>query len=185
MYIDTPTSRKLWSLAVAVAVIGCSSVTAPGNTPSGTAALDVTAVTPPNASVGVATNTPVVVKFSRPMMVGMEALVVLHEGAVTGPAVAGTAMWSSDRLTLTFTPAMPLKPATTYVLHMAPGLVDAVGDTVNAASCARLGGTSVSSSMMGAGTGMMSSGSWGPGMMGTGWQSATGTFGMIFTFKTS
>lgn len=31
----------------------------------------------------------------------------------------------------------------------------------------------------------MMNGQWGPGMMGTGWQAANGTFGMIFTFTTA
>ena len=44
-------------------------------------------------------------------------MVVLHEGPVTGPAVAGTGDVVGRSHDLTFTPAAPLKFRTTYVVH--------------------------------------------------------------------
>lgn len=137
----------------------------------------VESVTPANGAV-VATTTPVSITFSHAMMQEMENLIVLHEGSVTGPVVNGTVAWSADRRTLTITPAVALKAATTYVLHLAPGLRSTVGVYVNHASCSGMGGRVVGSAMMGSG-GMAT------GMMGTGWQAADGTYGMIFTFITS
>ena len=137
----------------------------------------VESVTPANGAV-VATTTPVSITFSHAMMQEMENLIVLHEGSVTGPVVNGAVAWSADRRTLTITPAVALKAATTYVLHLAPGLRSTVGVYVNHASCSGMGGRVVGSAMMGSG-GMAT------GMMGTGWQAADGTYGMIFTFITS
>jgi hypothetical protein len=140
-------------------------------------AVIVESVSPPNGAV-VATTTLVSVTFSHPMMQGMESLIAVHEGSVTGPAVSGSAAWSADRRTLTFTPSASLKAATMYVLHLAPGLRSTDGVYVNHESCGVMGGRSVSSSMMG------SSGR-GPGMMGDGWQAIDGTYGIIFTFTTN
>ena len=137
----------------------------------------VESVSPANGAV-VATTTLVSITFSHAMMQEMENLIVLHEGSVTGPVVSGTVAWSADRRTLTVTPAGALKAATTYVLHLAPGLRSTDGVYVNHASCSGRGGRVVSSAMMGP-DGMAT------GMMGTGWRAADGTYGMIFTFITS
>lgn len=146
----------------------------------------VVTVSPANATVGVNPAQPIVMNFDRPMMPGMEALVVLHEGTVTGPVVTGTAAWSSNRSILTFTPSVPLKSLTKYVVHMSPGLMSSTGYPINLAACEPLGGQYVTTGMMGftQGAGMMN-GSWGPGMMGNGWRAADGTYGMVFTFTTA
>ncbi len=49
-------------------------------------------IVPASASTGVDPTKPVTITFSYPMMTGMEMLVVLHEGTVTGPQVAGSMM---------------------------------------------------------------------------------------------
>lgn len=137
----------------------------------------VQSVSPASGAV-VATTTAVTVTFSHAMMPGMESLVVLHEGSITGPVVSSSAAWSPDRRTLTITPAAGVKAATTYVLHLAPGLRSASGNYVDHGSCSGMGGRSVSAGMMMGSRGM-------GGMMGAGWQAADGTYGMIFTFTTS
>lgn len=182
------------SLVAAMSVAACSSN---ANAPTGSRlapsdTLVVRDVVPASGATNVNPNAPITVTFNYGMMTGMEMLVVLHEGAVTGPAVAGTATWSADHKTLTFTPAAALKPKTAYVLHLSPNLVDAKGDTIKFAACAgALNGQAVPASMMsgaggmmGSGTGMMGGAN---GMMGSGWQPGTGTwgYGMTLTFTTA
>ena len=169
---------------LAAAVFGCTgdknAPTAPDLATSET--LLVRNVIPASGATNVDRAAPITISFSSGMMTAMEKLVVLHEGSVTGPAVAGTATWSTDRTTLTFTPANPLKSNTVYVLHLSPNLLDSKGDTVNFAACATaLGGNSVPSSMMKGTSGMMGGGN---GMMGSGWQPGSGTwgYGMTLTF---
>lgn len=149
-------------------------------------------VIPASGATDVDPRAPITVAFNSGMMMAMEKLVVLHEGSVTGPAVAGTATWSTDRTTLTFAPANPLKSSTVYVLHLSPNLLDSRGDTINFAACApAVAGRPVpssmmkgSSGMMGGGTGMMGNTN---GMMGSGWQPGSGTwgYGMTLTFTTA
>lgn len=170
---------------LALVLSACSTVET-SVSPSDTAALAPTlaSIQPANATAGVATTAPVVLHFSKAMMSGMEMLVVMHEGTVTGPVIATTAMWSTDRTTLTMTPQAALKRATTYVVHMSPSLQDTAGHMINMTPGAMMGGQTVNSGMMGGATTMMN-GQWGPGMMGAGWQAANGTFGMTFTFTTA
>ena len=179
-------ARVLFSAYLVTAAFACAG---DGNAPTGprptSDPLLVRTVIPASGATNVDPNAPITVSFNHGMMTAMERLVVLHEGSVTGPAVAGTATWSADRTTLTFTPATPLKSRTAYVLHLSPNLIDAKGDTVNFAACATaVGGRAVpSSGMMGSG-GMMGGGN---GMMGSGWQPGSGTwgYGMTLTFTTA
>jgi len=124
---------------------------------------------------------PVVIGFSHAMRMGMEQYAALHEGDVTGPVVPGTWNWSSDRTQLTFIPVAALKPETHYAIHLGGGMRDAAGNMLDYQYCAsQLGGQWVTQSMMG---GSMMGG--GTNMMGTGWQGADGTYGMIFFFTTA
>ncbi|MHB8837823.1 MAG: Ig-like domain-containing domain [Gemmatimonadaceae bacterium] len=181
--------RPVRTLAVfpllALVLSACSKSDA-GVSPTDAVALapSLTSLQPANATAGVATSTPIVLHFSKAMMSGMEMLVVLHEGTVTGPVVATTAMWSSDRTTLTMTPQAAMKHATTYVVHMSPSLQDTAGHMINMTPGSAMGGLAVTSGMMGGATSMMN-GQWGPGMTGAGWQAANGSFGMMFTFTTA
>jgi hypothetical protein len=178
---------------VAAFAAGCGAQTN-GRTATRVASHDtllVRDITPANGARNVDPSAPITIAFNHSMMTGMEMLIAVREGAVNGPAVAGTSTWSSDRTALTFTPASPLKSKTTYVVHMSPNLTDATGDTVNFAACANaLGGQSVRSSMMGGSYGMMgsSNGMMGRsyGMMGSGWQAGSGMwgYGMMLTFTT-
>lgn len=181
--------RTTNTLAAAIAILALAACRQTTDVLDSAAAADspvVLNLTPPNAATGVDPSLPIVITFNHTMMPGIESLVILHEGAVSGPAVSGVATWSSDRRVLTFIPAAPLKSRTTYVLHLSPSLRSATGQRINLAACARLGGRTVTNGMLGVGPrGGMMNGAWGPGMMGDGWRAADGTFGMIFTFTTA
>lgn len=174
--------RRIRTLAATIvtcaALFACSDT---NDTSAPDASLVVLSLAPPNAANGVDPSRPIVITFSHAMMQGMDALVVLHEGTVTAPLIAGVASWSADRTVLTFTPAAPLKARTTYVLHLAPTLRAWNGERLNRAACERLGAQTVTPGMMGPRGGMMN-GQWG---LGNGWRAADGTFGMIFTFTTA
>lgn len=154
--------------------VGCSAnptgTVRPGDGPL------VQSVVPKAGATNVDASAPIVITFNRAMMSGMELLVALHEGSVTGPQVSGKPAWSADRMQLTFTPDQPLKPATTYVLHMSPNLMDVNGNRVDFGRCAQ--------SVGGQPAGMMNT--MGGGMMGAGWEPGAGTwgYGMTFTFTT-
>ncbi len=159
--------------ASSLAFVACSSgIDAPA-----TEAPLLVNIAPANQTVGVNPAGTVTLTFNMAMMTGMEMLVVVHEGSVTGAQVPGTSVWSSDRKMMTFTPAAPLKAKTTYVVHLAPSLQGTNGRTINMGGGMMTAGQSVSGGMMGS--------QMGPGMSGTGWQAANGTYGMIFTFTTA
>ncbi len=113
----------------------------------------------------------------------MEMLVVLHEGTVTGPVAATTAMWSG-RSHHPHDDA-PVSPETRR--HVCdPHVAELAGHRRphDQPDTRREDGRAVNSGMMGGATSMMN-GQWGPGMVGAGWQAANGTFGMMFTFTTA
>lgn len=170
-------------LLAALASTGCNGSTAPPRAPLADVA--VSSVLPRGGATGVDPAAPITIGFNHSMMPGMELLVLLHEGSVTGPAVAGTSTWSGDRTLLTFTPSHTLKSNTSYVLHLSPNLKASSGQTINFASCAQLiGGQAVPGGMMNGG---MMDGNAGQGMMsGPGWQAGSGMwgYGMILTFTT-
>lgn len=161
-------------LAGAVVTSACSgSATAP----SADADLPVVlSVIPASNAANVNPSSRITIAFNHPMMVGMELLVILHEGTVAGPQVPGSFTWSPDRTTLTFAPAEALKSKTTYVLHLSPNLKDATGRAIDFGGCAqRVGGQRLSGGMTGG------------GMMGSGWQPGSGTwgYGMTLTFTSA
>ncbi|MHB1069920.1 MAG: Ig-like domain-containing domain [Gemmatimonadaceae bacterium] len=176
-------SRMFALFPFAALLLAACSSSDTGVNPATADAPSLASIQPASAATSVSVATPIVVKFSRAMMTGMEMLVVLHEGSVTGAAVACTATWSADRTTLTLVPQAAMKRATTYMVHMSPSLTDSAGHMINMTPGAAMGGQMVSGSMMGGGS--MMNGQWGPGMMGAGWQGANGTFGMVFTFTTA
>ncbi len=181
--MKTIRSSTLISVFALAACSGSGSLTGPTDSGLGPAVL---AVSPAAGAMAVNPSQPVTITFSMPMMVGMESRVVLHEGSVAGAQVTGTATWSANRTILTFTPAAPLKPGTTYVIHLSPELTGQNGGKANLGSCLNIGGQQVTGTMMNLspGAGMMN-GQWGPGMMGGRWRAGDGSFGMYFTFKTS
>lgn len=175
--------RMLALLPLAALLLSACSRSDAGVSPADPNAPVLVSIQPASAAISVDPTAPVVLRFSHAMMTGMEMLVVLHEGNITGAALAVTATWSTDRTTLTMIPQAPMKHATTYVMHMSPSLQDAAGHMINMSPGAMMGGQAVSAGMMGGGS--MMNGQWGPGMMGAGWQAANGTFGMSFTFTTA
>ena len=138
-------------------------------------------VAPQGGAVGVAANTTVVVTFDHPMMADLAEYAALHEGEVTGPAVAGTWVLASDGRSLTFTPATPLKPATRYTVHLGGGMRGDHGEATDfdLHGGAHMGGEWATGAMM-AGGGMM-----GAQHMGDGWRHENGSYGMLFSFTTA
>ena len=176
-------SRMLALFPFAMLALAACSGSNTGVSPAAADAPSLASIQPASAATSVSVAAPVVLKFSHAMMTGMEMLVVLHEGSVTGAVVASTATWSADRTTLTLMPQAAMKHAATYVVHMSPSLQDTAGRMINMTPGATMGGQMVSGGMMGGGS--MMNGQWGPGMMGAGWQAANGTFGMVFSFTTA
>lgn len=166
------------AVALAVPFAACDGDPA---TPDPGAAL--VAIVPVGGATGVDPAAPIVVTFDHAINPSMTAYAALHEGSVSGPAVDGTWSLSDDGLRLTFTQAAPLKPATTYVVHLGGGMRDAQGHHVDLGSHGgEMGGQWASGTMMSGG--MM--GGQPHGHMGTGWQHpANGSYGMIFTFTTA
>jgi hypothetical protein len=167
--------------AVLIGTTACSR-TATGPTSAATA---LVSVTPAGGAASVAPGAPIMIAFTHAMASGMEMYVSLHEGDVTGPAVPGIVTWSSDRTTLSFTPAAPLTAATAYTLHLGGGMKDADGNPIDLAGHGMMGGQWASASMMNGG-GMMGGGGPMSGQeMGPGWKGSNGMYGMVFRFTTA
>lgn len=158
----------------------CTSSTGPATTPVTT----LVSVSPAGGA-SVSPSAPVVITFNHGMSTGMEMYVSLHEGDVTGPTVACTKTWSTDRDTLTLTPSAPLKAATQYTLDVGGGMKDANEDVIDLTQHgAMMGGQWATSSMM-TGAGMMGGGGPMSGQeMGPGWAGTNGMYGMVFSFTT-
>ncbi len=171
--------RILLALVVPL-LAGCGTA----DSPAAPAATVLASVVPAGGAVGVDPAGVVTVTFSHALMAGMEKYAALHEGDVTGPVVAGTWALSSDRATLTFTPAASLKSKTKYTIHLGGGMTDANGRAVNMDPGQMMGGQYAGGSMMNGG-GMMGGSGTGSGMMGPGWQGANGMYGMVFSFTTA
>ncbi len=138
-------------------------------------------VVPAPGAVGVDPAGVIMIGFTHAMAGGVEQFMVLHDGGVTGPLVAGAWTWSPDRTRATFRPAAPLRSATSYTVHVGGGLMDAVGHRVGLERHGiPMGGQWVTGSMMGGG--MMGATA---AMMGPGWRHENGSYGMIFTFTTA
>lgn len=166
--------------AVLVLAAACSEDPA---TPAEDGLTQLATVIPAGGSTGVDPNAPIVIEFTHAMQHGSEMYVALHEGGVTGPVVAGTWTWSTDGTRLTFTPASPLKPRTTYTIHIGGRMRDADGHPVGFTEHGQhMGGQWATSQMMMTHGGMMQGWS---GHMGSGWQHANGTYGMVFPFTTA
>jgi len=168
-------TRTARSVVMAAGALAACSGDSHMSGPDAVGRVALRSVSPANGVTGVSITMPMAMTFSGPMGSDMEKYVVVHEGAVAGPAVAGRWNWSTDRRTLTFTPDAPLKSRTTYVIHMGGGMRGQNGMPLDYAQCAALGGRSVPGGMMGGGM----------GMMGPGWQGADGGYGMTFTFTTA
>jgi hypothetical protein len=137
-------------------------------------------VQPAGGAASVVVGDSVVVRFDHALGAGMEQYAALHEGSVAGPLVTGGWSQSHERTTLTFVPASPLKPSTSYVIHLGGAMRDENGNVVNLEMAGMgMGGQWATQTMM---SGGMTSG----GMMGTGWQHpSNGSYGMLFMFSTA
>ncbi|MEX0891951.1 MAG: Ig-like domain-containing protein [Gemmatimonadota bacterium] len=141
-------------------------------------------VQPAGGSVDVAITSSVVITFDHAIMPAMTSYAALHEGDISGPEVAGAWSLAPDGRVLTFEPAAPLEAGTGYTIHLGGGMEGAHGGATDFEThgSAHMGGTWVSGGMMGGGMGGM--GGAHP-HMGSGWEHANGSFGMIFTFTTA
>lgn len=177
------TSTIALASAALAGTVACSgAATAPTSTPAVTS---LVSVIPAGGASSVAPGAPIVMTFSHAMGSWMEAYVSLHEGDVTGPIVPGGMTWSSNRMTLTFTPTSPLKSATAYTLHMGGGMKDADGNPIDMTAQGMMGGQWASGAMM-SGGGMMGGGGPMAGQeMGPGWMGSNGMYGMVFQFTTA
>jgi len=171
----TRTARSVLIASGALATLAACSGDAILGGPDDTGRAALHSVSPANGVTGVSITMSMAMNFSRPMGRDMEKYIVVHEGSLTGSAVGGKWRWSSDRRTLTFTPDVPLRARTTYVIHMGGDMQGQNGRPLDHTQCASLGGRAVSEGMM----------SGGMGMMGAGWRGADGSYGMIFTFTTA
>jgi Bacterial Ig-like domain len=161
--------------ALLVGTVACSGTSTGPSSP----ATALVSVTPTGGATSVPPSAPIVITFSHAMGSGMEMYVSLHDGDVTGPTVPCVANWSSDRMTLTFTPSAPLKSATAYALHVGGGMKDADGNPIDMTVHGMMGGQWASGSMMNGG-GMM-----GGQEMGPGWMGSNGMYGLAFRFTTA
>lgn len=136
-------------------------------------------VQPSPGSTDVTVGSSLVVTFDHAIAIGMQEYAELHEGDVNGPEVSGTWLVSVDRTTLTFTPGEPLKPATTYVIHIGGGMMDDHGNVVDLEEHGlAMGGQWATESMMGGGHAGQH--------MGDGWRHpVNGSYGMVFVFTTA
>jgi len=178
-------SMRTAAVAV-VSVLVVGSIACSGSTTGPVSvATSLVSVAPVGGAASVSPSAPIVMAFSHAMASGMEMYVSLHEGDVTGPTVPGVMMWSSDRMTLTFTPTNPLKSTTAYTIHLGGGMTDADGNPIDMTAHGMMGGQWASGSMM-SGGGMMGGGGPMSGQeMGPGWMGTNGMYGMVFHFTTA
>lgn len=183
-------SRNFWVLLVVgsagLVAGGCSESKSPLEPELAPTAL--LSVIPQGGSADVDRFAPVVVEFGHTMMAGMQEYAALHEGEITGPAISGEWTLSTNRATLTFTPATPLAPRTRYTIHLGGGMMDVDGARIDFGTHGtRMGGVWATEGMMRSGMpgGGRMGGAMGGAHMGEGWQHPTnGTYGMVFTFTT-
>jgi Bacterial Ig-like domain len=83
----------------------------------------VTAISPSNGATGVPVNAKVAALFSQ----AIDATSVTNSSITLSPASPGTAVLSTDQLSLTFTPTANLSPTTTYTVSVA-GVRDIAGN---------------------------------------------------------
>jgi hypothetical protein len=137
-------------------------------------------VSPSGSTSGVPVNTSLTMRFGHAMAPGMEQFVDLHVGDPSGPTVPPSCGWSPDRTLLTCVPETPLRPRTTYALHLGGGMMDADDHVVDIGEHGTpMGGQWLYPNMMSGHGGMP----W--GRMGSGWRNPNGSYGMFFTFTTA
>jgi len=168
-------------LFVSLAVAACGGGDGKDSTgPSAAATTELVSVMPAGGSTGVSATGPMVMTFDRPIMAGMEQYLDLHQGDASGPLVAITCSWSADRVTVTCVPGQPLQPKSPYTFHVGGGMMDSDDHPVDMTQHqSQTGGQWLRSGMMGG----MHAGAPMSGM-GSGWNGADGSYGMVFPFTT-
>ena len=184
--------RRIATLAVLVSplVLGACDDNSTSPDPDTPALLTVI---PTGGATNVDPTGPIVLRFSHPMMAGMEEYADVHEGHVEGPLVPGAWSWNSGGTELTFTPDAPLKGQTQYVIHVGGGMRDQDGHHLDLqAHGPGMGGSWFTEEMHqggqhGQGMGHGGMGGMGGGTgMGAGWiHPDNGGYGMTFTFTTA
>ncbi len=138
-------------------------------------ATQLISVSPRGGSASVALSPDIVFTFNHPMRAGMEQFMAMHQGDLTGPITPMSCSWSDGQRTLSCRPDQPLAAGTHYTLQVGGGMMDSNGQVVGMDRFGMgMGGQSISGGMMGGQT----------GMMGSGWMSAAGGYGMMFGFTT-
>lgn len=87
---------------------------------------------PADGSVAIATSTPVVVRFTEPVLPGSLGVSKLSLRQLGGNSVAVAQSWSADQRTVTLTPTAALASFRTYEVRVSPGARDAAGRTMDA-----------------------------------------------------
>jgi hypothetical protein len=154
-----------------------SQMTSPTGMPTAAA---LTAVSPGEGAVGVASSSPITLHFSGAMASGMEQFMDLHRGDLSGGTVPMGCTWSGDRETVACTPLSPLLSHTTYAIHVGGGMMGANGTMVDYSHGQAIGGQWIMGGMMSGTHGGM-----GWGMMSGDWRNPNGSYGMVFTFTTA
>jgi O-glycosyl hydrolase len=121
-------STALWLVSAALLVVGCGgSSSTNGSNPPPPIAPTITAVTPPNASTGVAVSSAVTATFSTAMNASTITSSTFTFATQGGSAVTGTVSYASASLTATFTPGAPLANNTTYTATITTGATNSAG----------------------------------------------------------
>jgi hypothetical protein len=131
LYQERLTMSILRAVVAVTAVLIASAACSDNTTDFAAVAVQLQSVAPAGGATGVATSTPIVLRFSGPMMSGAEQFVLLHQGAgVTGMLQPMACEWSADQTTLTCQPQGPLGPHMDYTLHLGGGMRDDAGHSV-------------------------------------------------------
>ncbi len=169
-----------------IAIILASACADPLATQWGDGELDgssrVLRVVPTGGSRGVSLTTSIEVSFNRGMAASTDVRVVLHRDSPLGRAVPGVVRWTTNRMTLIFTPSEALGARTRYVLHLGPDLHTVFEQRLNHEACRLLGGVNVPASAFPPWSATDSA--IGPGMSGESWRAVNGSYGIAFDFVT-
>jgi hypothetical protein len=125
--------------------------------------------------------TPITLTFDGSMDSTARQFVDLHQGAVAGPIVPMTCLWSNENSTLACaaTTTQPLVADSLYILHVGSGLTTSRGGMLGTSGMTAMGGTAVD------GSAMTMHGGQSTGGIGSGWTGSGpgGGFGYAFQMR--
>jgi hypothetical protein len=110
---------RMWAIGVVLLTTGALTACGGSAAEPHTRGAVLLSVQPAAGSVDVDPASPIVLEFDRPLTGAAAEHVMVHEGEM-GALVAGVWALSEEGRRLTFTPAQPLRPATSYSVHV-PG----------------------------------------------------------------